>query len=279
VARSIGGVLRDFPIPGTPVEQGEPAVPRNAATVILVRDGTSGVEVFLLRRLAAMAFAAGMHVFPGGGVDERDDEPGLGWVGPQPAELAPLLSADAALSRAIVVAAARETFEECGVLLGGRDGSDVVTDLDDESWEQDRLALVAGRIGLAGVLGRRGLRLRADLLLPWAHWITPVYEPRRYDTRFFLAALPAGQCPRQVAGEADRSGWLPAAAAIEQYRAGQVALLPPTLVCLEEIAAAGSLAELLGTRRRPRPVMPWLVPDGGGVRVDLDGAGGGEPAP
>src|SRR5690242_4522771 len=174
-----------------------PAVPRDAATVILLRQGAGagagpgvGVEAFLLRRTAELEFAPGACVFPGGSVDERDAEPGIGWFGPAPESFAAQLDVPPERARALVCAAIRETFEESGVLLAGDDSGLVG---DGAALAADRHALLTGAATLGEVLGRRGLVLRADLLTPWARWITPEVSPRRFDTWFFAAALPAGQ--------------------------------------------------------------------------------------
>jgi 8-oxo-dGTP pyrophosphatase MutT (NUDIX family) len=249
----------------------EPAPTRDAATVVLLRDATDGpgVQVYLLRRVASMVFAAGMHVFPGGAVDQRDATlPAEAWSGPPPREWRRPLSADEPLARALVAAAVRETFEESGVLLAGpRETGDelrLVTDTTGEGWEADRQALVAGTLSLRDLLDRRGLVLRADLLRAWAHWITPEAEPRRYDTRFFVAALPAGQAPREVGGEADRAVWLRPQEALDWHANGELALLPPTAFTLAELASYDTVAEVLsaGARRDIRPVLPRIVMSG-----------------
>ena len=183
--------------------------PRDAATVVLLRDGATGPEVYLLRRRSTMAFAAGMHVFPGGAVDPRDRDGGARWVGPSPAAWAEAFTCEPGLAGALVCAAVRETFEESGVLLAAHEDGTPVTDTTGEDWERDRLALIDGELALSDFLARRSLVVRADLLRPWAHWITPEWQTRRFDTRFFLAALPAGQRTRDVGGEADRVTWLP----------------------------------------------------------------------
>ncbi|HEY6314870.1 MAG TPA: NUDIX hydrolase [Streptosporangiaceae bacterium] len=170
-----------------------PAVPRDAATVILLRQ-EPGLEAFLLRRTKALEFAPGACVFPGGSVDERDADPSIGetaWAGPSPADLGGQLGVSADRVRGLVCAAVRETFEESGVLLAGPSPTDLVSD--SAVLTQDRRDLLDGSISLAELLGRRGLMLRADLLTPWARWITPEVSPRRFDTWFFAAALPAGQ--------------------------------------------------------------------------------------
>lgn len=288
-------MLRDFPlIPSlrahattfAGVQARDPAVPRPASTVILLRDSLSGdmdggPEVFMLRRTSSMAFAAQMHVFPGGGVDPRDCDDDVPWGGPPLAEWAERLGVGAPEASGLVCAAVRELFEECGVLLAGPAGGEVVRDLGDESWERDRLALLDRSLALSELLERRGLQLRTELLSAWSHWCTPVFEPRRYDTWFFVAALPPGQVARHVSGEADHSTWLPVREAAAGGSEGRLAMLPPTLVTLEEVAACGPVADVLAQPRAPRLLMPWLVrrPDGLGVRIDLDGRGGGEPGP
>jgi 8-oxo-dGTP pyrophosphatase MutT (NUDIX family) len=147
-----------------------------------------------------MAFAAQMHAFPGGGVDARDGDLDVPWAGPDPQEWATALGSSRTQARELVCAAVRELFEECGVLLAGPDEHTVVADLSDPSWEQDRQGLLTRTIALSQLLTRRHLVLRTDLLRAWAHWTTPVFEPRRYDTRFFVAALPAGQRAQDVGG-------------------------------------------------------------------------------
>ncbi|MET0966475.1 MAG: NUDIX hydrolase, partial [Nakamurella sp.] len=184
-----------------------PEVPiRPAATVMLVRDAPAGLEVFVLRRVAAMAFAPGMTVFPGGAVDPADHDPALDWSGPDIAWWAEHLQQEAGLAKALVVAAVRELFEETGVLLAGPGesaGPAVVPSLDDAV----RLALIDHRITLASALAQAGLRLRADLLRPWANWITPPGRTKRYDTFFFAAALPPGQLAEMLTTEAVLGPW------------------------------------------------------------------------
>ncbi|HZI98147.1 MAG TPA: NUDIX hydrolase [Actinomycetales bacterium] len=246
------------------------AVPRAAATVLLVRDDDDGVEVFMLRRQTSMAFAAGMYVFPGGGVDPRDAEPSLPWTGPSLADWGRWLGAEAAQAGAMVCAAVRETFEECGVLLAGPDQVSVTDDVSGADWETDRQALITKDLALTGMLDRRGLVLRSDLLRPWAHWITPEFEPRRYDTRFFLAAVPTGQRARHVGGEAAASGWWRPGEVLRGAARGDVGLMPPTLVCVEELAAAGSVEALLSAPRTLSPVMPAATRDGDRVTLRAD---------
>ncbi len=263
-----------------------PAVPRDAATVMVLRpEVTPGQpgdvpQVLMLRRPAAMAFAPGAYVFPGGSVDPADTDPDIGWVaGTTPEEFGEQLGCPAELARALVCAAVRETFEESGVLLaGGADGGPA--EFDEPSLAADRAELAAGRVSFAAVLARRGLVIRADLLTPWARWITPEAEPRRFDARFFAAALPPGQRAAGHSAEADRIAWLRPEAAISAARAGSMLLLPPTATILNEFAAlapgnpAWGAAKILASRRALTPVEPRLaVEDGEAWLIIPDGIG------
>jgi 8-oxo-dGTP pyrophosphatase MutT (NUDIX family) len=248
---------------------GEVAVPRHAATVVLLRDAPGGTEVYLLRRAGTMAFAAGMHVFPGGSVDPRDGEQETAWAGPPPGEWAQRLGCDEALARALVCAAVRETFEESGVLLAGTSAADVVADTTAPDWERDRAALLDRSLSMAQLLTARGLVLRSDLMRAWAHWITPEFEPRRFDTRFFVAALPAGQLARDVSGEADHADWLPVREAVAAHEAGRLAMLPPTIEAIREVAALGDVAAVLASPRDVRPQLPRLVDVDGVLRLEV----------
>jgi 8-oxo-dGTP pyrophosphatase MutT (NUDIX family) len=249
-----------------------PAAPRHASTVVLLRDAPDGMQAYLLRRTMTMAFAAGMYVFPGGSVDPRDEVlDDAAWVGPPPSAWAGLLSADERLAKALVCAAVRETFEESGVLLAGAGPDEIVADTTGEDWEADRLALIARDLSFAAMLARRGLVLRADLLRPWAHWITPEFEPKRFDTRFFVAALPAGQRTRDVGGEADRVAWVRPADALAASAAGEMGMLPPTAFTLSEVGSYDGVAAVLaaGDARDIRPVLPKVVIDGDDARLLL----------
>jgi len=246
------------------------AVPKQAATVLLLRDGRDGVEIYLLRRVRGMPFAGGMTAYPGGGVDVRDADADLSWTGPTPAEWARSFHCDEPLARELVCAAVRETFEESGVLLASRtDGSTV--DPSSADWEADRVALMARERSLSEVFAARGVTLRADLLRPWAHWITPEREPRRYDTKFFTAAVPAGQDPRDVSGEADEAAWVRVADALAENERGTRMMLPPTLVTLTDLVGHATVADVLDAApRHPlTPVVPRLVERGGTEYVEM----------
>lgn len=222
-----------------------PVQPKGAATVMLLRSGARGLEVYLLRRHLAMAFAAGMYAFPGGTVDPRDSDSDIAWAGPSAAEWGTRLSCDEGAARALVCAAVRETFEESGVLLAGASADSVVEDTTGDEWERDRAALVDRSLGFAELLSRRGLVLRTDLLAAWAHWVTPEFEPRRYDTRFFVAAMPVGQLTRDVSGEADKVAWMTPADALAGVDSEDMGMLPPTYITLRELAAHADVESAL----------------------------------
>jgi 8-oxo-dGTP pyrophosphatase MutT (NUDIX family) len=210
-------------------------------------------------------------VFPGGVVDPRDADPDLPWAGPSPAEWAALLQTDEATARELVAAAVREVFEECGVLLAGPSADAVVADVRGPHWHEQRRRLLEREASLSEVLIDHGLVLRSDLLGYRSHWITPEFEPRRYDTRFFSAAVPRGQSADDLSTEADEAAWVDPHALLERYDLGEVAMLPPTVVSVEEIAAARSAAEFIAETVTISPVMPELAdsPDGLVLRADL----------
>ncbi|MET8980815.1 NUDIX hydrolase [Streptomyces sp. NPDC004539] len=235
-----------------------PVEPRRAATVMLLKDTAAGPVVHLLRRRTSMAFAAGAYAYPGGGVDPRDDDRTVRWAGPTRAWWADRLGTDDASAQAIVCAAVRETYEEAGVLLAGPTADSVIEDTTGDDWEADRAALVARELSFAEFLDRRGLVLRSDLLGAWTRWITPEFEPRRYDTWFFAAALPAGQRTRNASTEADRTVWLRPAAAAQAYDRGELTMMPPTIATLRQLALCGSASEALAVARG-RDLTPVLA--------------------
>lgn len=251
-----------------------PVVPRLAATVMLLRDDADGVDgpsVHMLRRRTSMAFAGGAYAYPGGAVDPRDEHraadgtggsgtssaPYANWAGPSPAVWAARFGTDEATAQAIVCAAVRETFEEAGVLLAGPDARSVVADTTGEDWERAREALVAHELSFAEFLRRRRLVLRSDLLGAWARWITPEFERRRYDTWFFVAALPTGQRTRNASTEAEAAVWVRPEEATAGYDAGELLMMPPTIATLRELCGHGSAAEALeaSTGRDMAPVL------------------------
>jgi 8-oxo-dGTP pyrophosphatase MutT (NUDIX family) len=240
-----------------------PSEPRDAATVVLMRPGTAGPELYLLRRQTSMAFAGGMCVFPGGGVDPRDFDSTVGWSGPSPAVWAEQLLTSGEMARALVCAAVRETFEESGVLLAGPSPSEVVADTTGDDWEADRQALEAKELSFTSFLERRGLVLRSDLLGAWAAWCTPEFEPRRFRTWFFVAALPPGQRTRDVSSESSSVTWLPALGACDAVDAREIGMMPPTYVTCLEVGQYADPEAVLGstTGRDLAMFTPVVEPD------------------
>lgn len=232
-----------------------PAIPRPAATVLLVRDhpdpapGRSRLQVFLQRRVTGMAFAGGMTVFPGGGVDTADHGADITWTGPGPDTWAGRLSCDVDLAGAFVCAAVRETFEECGVLL-----ADATTG----SLQDARADLVHRRSTLGEVLNGAGLALRSDLLRAWARWVTPEESPKRYDTAFFVALVPEGQEADAHTSEAVEATWWHPADALASWESGDMQLMPPTFHTLQEIVGMPDSAAVLAAAegRVVQPVIP-----------------------
>src|ERR1700757_32688 len=235
-----------------------PLTPRPAATVMLIRDNPGGISVFLMRRHSAMEFAAGVMVFPGGGVDDRDRNARIAWTGPAPWWWAERFGTETGLAEALVCAAARETFEECGVLFAGpADDPDGIVG-DASVYRESRLALADRTLSFADFLRRENLVLRADLLRPWANWVTPEAErTRRYDTYFFVGALPQGQRADGENTESDHAGWTTPRAAIDDFAAGRNFLLPPTWTQLDSLAGR-TVADVLGVERRIVTVRPHL---------------------
>ncbi|MGK3943643.1 NUDIX hydrolase [Streptomyces caeruleatus] len=222
-----------------------PAEPRRAATVMLLKDSAAGTVVHMVRRRASMAFAGGAYAYPGGGVDPRDDDHQIHWAGPTRAWWAARLGVDETTAQAIVCAAVRETFEEAGVLLAGPTAETVVGDTTGAQWEADRAALVDRELSFAEFLERRGLVLRSDLLGAWTRWITPEFEPRRYDTWFFVAALPRGQRTRNASTEADRTVWIRPQDAADGYDKGELLMMPPTIATLRQLVPHATAADAL----------------------------------
>lgn len=250
----------------------QPVAPRDAATIILLRDGASGVEAYLLRRQQSMAYAPGMYVFPGGNVDPNDSDASITWIGPSAAEWADRFACSESTARALVCAAVRETFEEAGVLLAGVDADSVVADISGDDWQADREALEHGTLSLAEFLQRRSLVLRTDLLGPWGHWITPESEPRRFDTRFFVAMMPDGQRVGQLPSEADRAAWMPLQQALAAVDSGTAAMFPPTQFTCRELAGFGAASEALthAASREIVTVRPRIVSDGTRTYAELN---------
>jgi 8-oxo-dGTP pyrophosphatase MutT (NUDIX family) len=257
--------------------------PRDSATVVLLRDRPGGpYEVFLMRRHLRQAFMGGAHVFPGGSLDEDDRDPALA------ARTDGLSAADARrllqepdlpglTAFGLFLAAIRETFEEAGVLLA-RDTAGRAVDLTDPAtaarFAAHRRELHEGRLTLACLAGREGIRYAPDLLVPYSHWITPTVEPRRFDTRFFLARLPEGQAAVHDRMELTESRWVTPALALAEHMAGRIVLMPPTLKTVEELQAFSLTGPLFAAARSRRigTTLPeaFRTGDSFGVRLPND---------
>jgi 8-oxo-dGTP pyrophosphatase MutT (NUDIX family) len=269
--------MRRLPLPESLAEQARryddgsltPAEPRNAATVVLMRDGSASPQVYLLQRQTSMEFAAGMCVFPGGSVDPRDFDRAVAWAGPTPETWARRLGVDEEQARALVCAAVRETFEESGVLLAGESASSVVADTTGDDWEADRVALEAHELAMTDFLDRRGLVLRSDLLGAWAGWLTPIFEPRRYRTWFFVADLPEGQRTRDVSTESSKVTWMPAGDAVAAVDDGSMFMMPPTYLTCLEVSRYATPSEVLAAcgDRDVEMFTPAVVDDGEGFTL------------
>jgi 8-oxo-dGTP pyrophosphatase MutT (NUDIX family) len=234
--------------------------PRDAASVVLLRDGVPGLEVLLMRRHADSAVLGGAYVFPGGKVDAQDaDAATLACLDRPPAALhaalgEPALAPDQAA--ALYVAAAREAAEESGILflqLGSRElaahGADTCTRL---------------RAGapLATLLAERGARLDTDALAPWSRWITPRQPSvmkKRFDTRFFLAAVPARQEARQDDFELTEARWRTPRAALREYRDHAIDMAPPQLISLLHLLQYRDVAQAMAAARARTP--PLIQPE------------------
>ncbi|MDT4975984.1 MAG: hypothetical protein QOG98_1742 [Pseudonocardiales bacterium] len=233
---------------------------RDAATVVLLRDGVAGIEAWLLTRVTQMVFAAGVTVFPGGRVDARDAD--LPFSGSAYTEVAGRFGCDEPMARALLGAAVRETFEETGVLLSvpAADLSELRADVED------------GRLAFGDLLRSHGLSVDADGLHPWARWVTPAGETRRYDTRFFVGALPPGAEAQDVTSESSAAAWVGVGDALEQAQRGERIMLPPTLETLASLVAHPTVASALAAAevRSLDPVRPHIrVTDEGEVFADL----------
>ena len=255
----------------------EPIVanPRPAATVVVMRDSAAGPEVFLVRRHEDTAFMGGAHVFPGGRVDAADggDDSWCDGIAHAVRQLDGLPSADAI---AYHVAAARELFEEAGVLLARKAGGDFVSlagTEDHERFKQDRSNVHGGKTSLRAVMAREGLRPALDALVLFAHWVTPPIDTRQFDTRFFMTRVPAHQTPAHDETETTHSAWVRPKDAIAQAINGDVVLPPPTWTTMRELEPFASVEGALAWARGRRIVrrMPTMLEEEGRRMLLLPG--------
>jgi len=242
-------------------QAGAAAVPRPASTVALMRDARSGPEVLLLRRNRSSGFVPGAYVFAGGRVDAADADP-LPWSGPSMQAPPPEYWA----------AALRELFEETGVLLARDAGGTYAADASDPALSVWRDTLLEDGATLAGMLETLGLTLAGDRVVHFAHWITPVAEPRRYDTHFFMAGMPESRTASADAREMSDAVWLTPAAALDRFADGTLPMVFPTVRSLETLASFETVQSALDywRNRQVAPVLPRLVRTGRGVSLVVD---------
>lgn len=263
-----------------------PARPRPAATVVLMRTGNasgnaaapSGLEVLLLRRVRSSGFVPGAYVFPGGRVDRDDAARAL-------LERLDGLTADDAAARlglaadaeppavAYVVAALREAFEETGILVGrDADGAPAPSAASDPHVRRLRDDLLADEDAFPAVLDAMGCRMDGRAVAYIAHWITPVAEPRRYDTRFFAAAVSREREELLNAREMSHGVWLSPREALARHERGELPMVFPTVRTLEDLAEFSSPGAVLAhwADREVATVLPRLVRTPRGVGIEVD---------
>jgi 8-oxo-dGTP pyrophosphatase MutT (NUDIX family) len=219
-----------------------PAKP--AATVMLLRDTPQGIEVFMLRRTTAAAFAGGMYVFPGGKVDAADGDGDDGYV----------------------IAAIRECYEEAGVLLATDANGAMVAD--GHPALAHRQAVYDGEVDLRALCNEHHLTPAIDDLVWVSHWITPIGEsPRRFDTRFFIAVAPLEQSSRHDDNETIASAWVRPGVALRQHEQGELTMMPPTIKNLEFVGAHHDAQSAMAAARElgePSAILPKLRRDAKG---------------
>jgi 8-oxo-dGTP pyrophosphatase MutT (NUDIX family) len=240
------------------------AVP--AATILLVRDGSSGLEVFMVKRHHQIDFISGALVFPGGKVDKGDSETGISDFIDGGTDWSPAM-------RALGAAAIREAFEESGILLArDADTNDLVHETRLAALEPYRQALEKHETTLLELLRKERLRLALDRLVRFAHWITPEHMPKRFDTHFFIAPSPVGHAGRHDGRESVDSVWIGPEQAIADRKTWNVVF--PTKLNLMKLAAAKTVADAVDMARAETPltVTPWVEdgPDGKLLRIRED---------
>ncbi len=247
------------------------AEPRHAATVLLLRQGRSApIEVFMVKRHGKSGFMAGAYVFPGGKLDDSDCSPGLAkrCAGRTASQCADALSEDLKpdLARGLFVAAARETFEEAGVILAHGQ-------ISAEGLRLSRASLETGEANLEQILQQNGLELDLEALVPWSRWITPTVEKRRFDTRFFMARVPDRQEASHDTRETTAQAWLSPGEAFERADAGELSLPPPTYRTLEQLANHDSVQSVMEAARGSATplIAPEVHSEAGAVMICLPG--------
>ena len=248
-----------------------PVVPRPAATVILARNVSDGIEVFMMERTTAVEFAKGMHVFPGGALDRTDHHPEIAslCVGLDDKAASETLGIEQG-GLAYWIAAIRECFEESGLLLGYR-GNDQLLELATDEAERLaalRLEMAQSKLSFIDILLKEQVKAATDRIAYYSHWVTQAGRPRRYDTRFFVAQAPEGQTALEDNYETVGQIWVRPDQAIDLHRSGTLNLMFPTIKTLESLAPFKYVEELLEYARKPRPKLvmaPMMGMDRAGV--------------
>jgi 8-oxo-dGTP pyrophosphatase MutT (NUDIX family) len=252
-----------------------------AATVLLLREGSAGLEVLMMRRASAVAFMGGMWVFPGGRLDpaDRSSEALARTKSSAVGATANRLNAiqgeplDSGTAIGLHVAACREAFEEAGVLLAVTSSGAPCDPSVVERLRSRREEVTADAATFVRMLEDEDLRLDVGQLVYWSHWITPSLEPKRFDTRFFVAPLPQGQDASADLSELTEHAWINPAGVAEAIERGEIKVVPPTLLTLEDLAESyalhRSLAAMLDAERARAtpPVMPKIDARAGSVSV------------
>lgn len=229
--------------------------PVPASTLMLIRDGDTGLEVFMVERHHQIDFATGALVFPGGKIDKADYEPGIRARCENAAQFNEL-------ELAVRVGGIREAFEECGVLLAHEaGGSGLVTASRLLELEHYRKKLVDGEVTMLQFLLNEDLILLPENLVLFAHWITPPLVPKRFDTYFFIIEAPADHIALHDGHESVDSMWLSPARIIEEADAGRRIVIPPTRLNVLKLGRSQSVAEALAKARASRVVtiLPEMV--------------------
>ena len=248
------------------------ANPRPASTVVVMRDSSAGPEVFMVRRHQDTAFMGGAYVFPGGRVDAPDHDGSDAWCDGLEHATAQLSGLDAEVAVAFHVAAARELFEEAGVLLARDAGGRFVSLAGGEvhaRFNTYRLDVHSGRATLRSIVEREQLRLALDALVLFAHWVTPPIDTRQFDTRFFMARVPPDQTPAHDETETTHSGWLTPSHALAQAVSSHIVLPVPTWTTIRELERFATVDEAVSWARGRRvvPRMPRLITQDDGTRL------------
>lgn len=291
--RPATGLLRRlFPLPPSQLGAAEswvaygvrtPRAARRASSVVLVRDSPRGVETYLGYRPGGSPL--GTVAFPGGSF-EPGDEDNLAWFGPEPGAWAARMGIlDHRVARSHIVCAIRELFEETGVLLAGADELSIVENCSTSEWMDVREAVAGQDKSFTSVLAKRGLGLRTDLLRPLSHWISPDFAHRRFDTRYFAAAVPVNQAATLLRGKGVWAAWKPAAEVLETRaeptlgdEVGQPdtrglplsqITTPAVEFILEKIATTRGTVAYLSHRRELKSYHPELLAGDGGFLLDV----------